>query len=690
MQQYLLATGIKNDEQAVYLATNLLRGDAATWWRHHFKKITDDEDELPNWKQFERLLSKKFKPVNATKVACDTLARLRQTSSVKAYNAAFTSTILEIPNISEEEMVDRYVRGLKEKVRVEVELREPTDLEEAMCITDHFDTIAFAYTPRTSFYPTKQLEPRQTFVKPLGPAPMEIDTITPRFKKLTDEEREKLRHAGACFACRQPVHMSSQCPRCMNQTLRHVEEVRMKIRKLTPDAKIPRPQTNGAIGLDLHTNQKVVIPTNTREVVPTGITAEVPGGYYLRIVPRSGLSKKGLDVSAGVIDSDYCGKIKALVINNSATDVIIEKYDQIAQAILKKAIVPIIEETEELGNTERGEGGFGSTNEIHHMNNDMLTFNGIINKHSAKVLIDSGSSGNFVREKFANFSKLPLQMKNTPYQVKLADKTTLDVKQSAPHVKLQIQDHRDTIDLDVLPLEGNDVILGKPWLRKHNPHIDWRQNKITFPDNRDIIQKNVTLPSPTTNLDIAQISAIQVNKAVKQGEVAFLLLIKDEKHAKELLTNDDKIQDLLKEYHDIFPDELPGLPPYRSVDHAIELVDGAEPPHRSIYALSQEELQILKKTLQELLDLGLIQPSKSPYGTPILFVKKKDGSLRMCVDYRALNKLTIKNRYPLPRIDEIFDRVQGARVFSKLDLRSGYHQIHIQDKDVPKTAFRTC
>src|SRR3954449_10461692 len=312
---------------------------------------------------------------------------------------------------------------------------------------------------------------------------MEIDTITPRFKKLTDEEREKLRRAGACFACRQPGHMSSQCPRRTNQTLRHVEEVRMKIRKLTPDAKIPRPQTNGAIGLDLHANHTYQHARSR----PTGIAAEVPGGHYLRIAPRSGLSKKGLDIGAGVIDPDYRGEIKALVINNSANDITIEKHDRIAQAILEKATVPIIEETEELGNTERGEGGFGSTNEIHHMNNDMLTFNGIINKHSAKVLIDSGSSGNFVREKFANFSKLPLQTKNTLYQVKLADKTTLDVNQSAPHVKLQIQDHRDTINLDVLPLKGNDVILGKPWLRKHNPYIDWRENMITFPDNPDII-----------------------------------------------------------------------------------------------------------------------------------------------------------------------------------------------------------
>src|SRR3954449_5367825 len=384
-----------------------------------------------------------------------------------------------------------------------------------MRITDRFDTIAFAYTPRTSFYPTKQPEPRQTFVKPLGLAPMEIDTITPRFKKLTDEEREKLRRVGACFACRQPGHMSSQCPRRTNQTLRHVEEVRMKVRKLTPDAKIPQPQTNGAIGLDLHANQKVVIPTNTREVVPTGIAAEVPGGHYLRITPRSGLSKKGLDIGAGVVDPDYRGEIKALVINNSANDVTIEKHDRIAQAILEKATVPIIEETEELGKTERGKGGFGSTNEIHDMNNDMLTFEGIINKHSAKVLIDSGSSGNFVREKFAKSVQLPLQPKNIPYQVKLADKTTLDVNQAAPRIELQIQDHTDTLDLDVLPLEGNDIILGKPWLRKHNPNIDWKKNDIIIQDengNRNTLHKD---NRPSDQLPIPEISAIQVNKAVK-------------------------------------------------------------------------------------------------------------------------------------------------------------------------------
>ena len=147
---------------------------------------------------------------------------------------------------------------------------------------------------------------------------------------------------------------------------------------------------------------------------------------------------------------------------------------------------------------------------------------------------------------------------------------------------------------------------------------------------------------------------------------------------------------VLAPYADVFPDDLPpGLPPSREIDHRIELVPGATPPSRPTYRLSAAELTELKKQLAELSAAGFIRPSKSPFGAPILFVKKKDGSMRMCVDYRALNNVTIKNSYPLPRVDELFDRLQGAKLFSKIDLRSGYHQIRIADEDVPKTAFRT-
>ena len=128
----------------------------------------------------------------------------------------------------------------------------------------------------------------------------------------------------------------------------------------------------------------------------------------------------------------------------------------------------------------------------------------------------------------------------------------------------------------------------------------------------------------------------------------------------------------LTAFRDVFPEELPpGLPPSREVDHRIELVPGSTPPSRPTFRLSATELVELKKQLEELTKAGFIQPSKSPFGAPILFVKKKDGTMRMCVDYRALNNITIKNSYPLPRVDELFDRLQGAQFFSIIDLRSG-------------------
>ncbi|GJU78891.1 putative reverse transcriptase domain-containing protein [Tanacetum coccineum] len=140
---------------------------------------------------------------------------------------------------------------------------------------------------------------------------------------------------------------------------------------------------------------------------------------------------------------------------------------------------------------------------------------------------------------------------------------------------------------------------------------------------------------------------------------------------------------------EVFPEDLPGLPPARPVEFQIDLVPGAAPVARAPYRLAPSEMKELSEQLQELSDKGFIRPSSSPWGAPVLFVKKKDGSFRMCIDYRELNKLTVKNRYPLPRIDDLFDQLQGSSIYSKIDLRSGYHQLRVREQDVPKTAFRT-
>ncbi|GJY65559.1 putative reverse transcriptase domain-containing protein [Tanacetum coccineum] len=155
--------------------------------------------------------------------------------------------------------------------------------------------------------------------------------------------------------------------------------------------------------------------------------------------------------------------------------------------------------------------------------------------------------------------------------------------------------------------------------------------------------------------------------------------------------NEPTLSDIptIRDFEDIFSDDLSGLPPQRQVEIHIDLIPGATPVAKSPYRLTPSEMQELSEKLQELQDKGFIRPSYSPWGAPVLFVKKKDGSFRMCIDYHELNKLTFKNRYPLPRIDDLFDQLQGARYFSKIDLRSGYHPLRVHDDDISKTAFRT-
>ena len=181
------------------------------------------------------------------------------------------------------------------------------------------------------------------------------------------------------------------------------------------------------------------------------------------------------------------------------------------------------------------------------------------------------------------------------------------------------------------------------------------------------------------------ISALKARRLLNQGTWGILASVVDVREEKATLTSEPVVRD----YPDVFPEDLPGLPPVREIDFAIEVEPGTVPISKAPYRMAPAELRELKVQLQELLDKGFIRPSVSPWGAPVLFVKKKDGSLRLCIDYRELNKVTIKNKYPFPRIDDLFDQLQGAKCFSKIDLRSGYHQVRVREADIPKTAFRT-
>ncbi|GJV29538.1 putative reverse transcriptase domain-containing protein [Tanacetum coccineum] len=206
-------------------------------------------------------------------------------------------------------------------------------------------------------------------------------------------------------------------------------------------------------------------------------------------------------------------------------------------------------------------------------------------------------------------------------------------------------------------------------------------------------EKNVaTSANAQSHLDLLLLWPVSISREEKRledvdsrGCQMFVAHVTEKKSKEKRLKDVPVIHDFLK----VFPNDFSGLPPPRQVEFRIDLVSGVAPIARTPYCLAPSEMKKLSVQLQELLEKGFIHPSSSSWGAPVMFVKKKDGSFQMCIDYREMNKLTIKNHYPLPRIDDLFDQLQGSSVYSKIDLRSGYHQLRIKEEDIPITTFRT-
>ncbi|KAL0551642.1 hypothetical protein IC582_010731 [Cucumis melo] len=302
--------------------------------------------------------------------------------------------------------------------------------------------------------------------------------------------------------------------------------------------------------------------------------------------------------------------------------------------------------------------------------------------HYALVLFDSSSSHSFISSAFVSHARLEVEPLHHVLSVSTPSGECMLSREKVKACQIEIAGHVIEVTLLVLDMLDFDVILGMDWLAANHASIDCSRKEVTFnpPSMASFKFKgggSKSLPQV--------ISAIRASKLLSQGTWGILASVVDTREADVSVSSEPVVRD----YPDVFPEELPGLPPHREVEFAIELEPGTVLISRAPYRMAPAELKELKVQLQELLDKGFIRPSVSPWGAPVLFVKKKDGSMRLCIDYRELNKVTVKNRYPLPRIDDLFDQLLGATVFSKIDLRSGYHQLRIKDEDVPKTAFRS-
>ncbi|GKV53533.1 hypothetical protein SLEP1_g60053, partial [Rubroshorea leprosula] len=306
---------------------------------------------------------------------------------------------------------------------------------------------------------------------------------------------------------------------------------------------------------------------------------------------------------------------------------------------------------------------------------DVITGTLPVNFDYAHVLFDSGASHSFIARSYVLKRALPVDTSDCELHVDtpLGGVMTVDI---------YIDGRQLSASLFVLDISDFDIILGMDWLSKHFASIDCHRKWVIFniPGEPEFsFQGSGSFAPPVL------VYALQAQKYLVNGCQGFLVSVIDASSVTLRL----KDIPVVREFPDVFPEDLPGLPPDREVEFAIDLVPGTGPVSKAPYRMASAELKELKVQLEELLEKGFICPSVSPWGAPVLFVKKKDGSMRLCIDYRELNKVSVKNRYPLPRIDDLFDQLKCAQVFSKIDLRSGYHQVKIKPDDVLKIAFRT-
>ena len=445
----------------------------------------------------------------------------------------------------------------------------------------------------------------------------------------------------------------------------------LKVQKLSNNAALPKRSTSRAAGYDLSAAHDCTIPAGGKGLVKTGLSISFPAGLYARIAPRSGLAlKKFIAVGAGVVDSDYRGDVGVVLFNHGDQDFQVKMGDRIAQLILERIDTPPVQEVQDLAGTERGTGGFGSTGIGSGEKNDTGCTNsgdsGKMNetgqKEQKNELKENEVKGKTLKGRMGRFSGTRRTRTTQTEKVKTEASSRLSRERQIISVK----------QLKKLVKRKTPVFLAVVWgqeTRGVNAAVKSESIGLTEGKKRDLMRKT----GPKRNFQFL---------TVEEREEQILQKVSPDVRG--------KLKELVDEFKDVFPDTLPkGRPPKRDIVHEIRTEEGAKPPSRPPYRLGPAEQDKMEEQVKDLLAQGFIRPSASPYGAPILFVPKKDGRWRMCIDYRALNKQTVKDQFPLPRIDSLLERLGRATVFTKLDLASGYHQIAMEETSIQKTAFRT-
>ncbi|GJV19267.1 putative reverse transcriptase domain-containing protein [Tanacetum coccineum] len=623
-------------ENQVKFATCTLMGTALTWWNSHARTVTNEVAYAMTWSDLKKKMTTKYCPRNEIKKVEAELWNLKvQGTDVVAYNQRFQELALLCDRMFPEETdkIERYVGGMPDLIYSSVVASKPKTMQEAIeMATELMDR-------RNNTFAERQAENKRKFED------------TPRNNQ--NQQPNKRQNTGRAYAAGNGDKKSYEgtkplCPKCNFNHYGPCIPTCTNCKKLGHLAKDcrSRPATANNNNNNRNNNNNNNRNNNNNN-------------------NRNNNNPRAQGANTNAIVCFECG----------------------APGHFRKNCPQWKNKNQGNGNGVARAYAVGVAGQ--NPDNNVVTGTFLLNNRCASILFDTGADRSFVSTQFSTLINIAPTTLDHGYNVELADGRIIWVNTVLLGCTLNFLNHPFHVDLMPVEMGTYDVIIGMDWLTKYQAVIDCAKKIVRIPFGSEILifHGDGSRNKRGTRLNI--ISCTKAQKYLLQGCHVFLAHITIKETGDK--SKKKQLQDvpIVKNFPEVFPEDLPGLPHTRQVEFHIDLVPGAAPVARAPYRLAPSEMKELADQLQELSDKGFIRPSSSPWGAPVLFVKKKDGSLRMCIDYRELNKLTVKNRYPLPRIDDLFDQLQGSSVYSKIDLRSGYHQLRVREEDISKTAFRT-
>lgn len=688
-----------SEERTCLFATAYLKGRADHWYRSI--GIRNPEEVPRTWETLKASIIAQFRPTKALDNARDDLDRLKQTTSIQKYVDNFMDIIMLIPSMTEEESCHRFRVGLKNK-ELQAQLRDIP--EEQRSLTRYYQhslnyeaTRPYINTPsmtNTNGYANSNNVGDTSRSVSAEPTPMDLDAM---YRSNQNRGQHNNNHSYVtrrnhshliCYACQEKGHIQRNCPKKQQTSTRnghhHNQRGRLNVMEDGQAMDMYGCECGKCASGETGRNTQIQKEQNHSVVSHSSANNNVNKNHCTCSSCYSSSESFSTTVENETINTSEPtspNNIENTMVSVTSCKIDISRLLELNSTILSDlpihpATVPLLE---------------AKTAEEEQIN----------------VLFDSGASECYISSRVAQ--RITATLTPVRREVETAGGIIDSITQRASF-ELNLQGYTSTVHAFVYDTTF-DLILGRSWLKTHKPQADWDTDAWIIED-REAGQVFSVLPTTTFNgchhnsgdkttattdhLNYL-LTPSQVSRCLQQPdtEYGFLFVIDNNntegpKQIDNNTLNDNWKRELSAQYSMVFKDTLPAFSENDTtmVQHAID-TGNAKPVNRPAYRMSPAELDELRKQLKELLSLGLIEPSSSPWGAPVLFVKKKDGTVRMCIDYRGLNKVTIKNSSPLPRIDECLDRLKGASYFTTLDLKSGYHQLHIQKEDVPKTAFNT-